>query len=89
MTSSNVVVNLPKEMDRKVAILVQVASQYNSRIHLVCGNKKVNAKRIMGMMTLPLDNDDEITIEAEGSDEEAAVKAITVFLKNGECDPVA
>ena len=89
MTSSNVVVNLPKEMDRKVAILVQVASQYNSRIHFVCGNKKVNAKSIMGMMTLPLDNDDEITIEAEGSDEEAAVKAITVFLKNGECDPVA
>ncbi|HIU87903.1 MAG TPA: HPr family phosphocarrier protein [Candidatus Avilachnospira avistercoris] len=89
MTSSNVVVNLPKEMDRKVAILVQVASQYNSRIHLVCGNKKVNAKSIMGMMTLPLDNDDEITIEAEGSDEEAAVKAITVFLKNDECDPVA
>lgn len=87
MTSSNVVVNLPKEMDRKVAILVQVASQYNSRIHLICGSKKVNAKSIMGMMTLPLDNDDELRIEAEGSDEEEAVKAITVFLENRE--PVA
>ncbi len=83
MTSSNVVVNLPKEMDRKVAILVQVASQYNSRIHLVCGNKKVNAKSIMGMMTLPLNNDDEICIEAEGSDEQEAVNAIIGFLNNG------
>ena len=84
MTSSNVVVNLPKEMDRKVAILVQVASQYNSRIHLVCGNKKVNAKSIMGMMTLPLNNDDEICIEAEGNDEAEAVDAITMFLTNKE-----
>ena len=74
---------------RPVAQLVQVASQFNSEIYVEIGQKKVNAKSIMGMMTLPLDNDDEITIEAEGSDEEAAVKAITVFLKNGECDPVA
>lgn len=84
MTSNNVVVNLPKEMDRKVAILVQVASQYDSRIHLICGTKKVNAKSIMGMMTLPLDQNDEICIEAEGSDEEEAVRAITVFLENGD-----
>ena len=84
MTSSNVVVNLPREMDRKVAILVQVASQYNSRIHLVCGNKKVNAKSIMGMMTLPLNNDDEICIEAEGNDEAEAVTAISSFLTNKE-----
>ena len=82
MTSSTVVVNLPKEMDRKVAILVQVASQYNARIHLICGNKKVNAKSIMGMMTLPLNNNDEIDIEADGADEVAAVEAIAAFLTN-------
>ena len=84
MTSNNVVVNLPKEMDRKVAILVQVASQYDSRIHPICGTKKVNAKSIMGMMTIPLDQNDEIRIEAEGSDEEEAVRAITLFLENGD-----
>ncbi len=82
MASSTVVVNLPKEMDRKVAILVQVASQYNARIHLICGNKKVNAKSIMGMMTLPLNNNDEIDIEADGADEVAAVEAIAAFLTN-------
>ncbi|HIU79180.1 MAG TPA: HPr family phosphocarrier protein [Candidatus Avilachnospira avicola] len=82
MTSNTVVVNLPKEMDRKVAILVQVASQYNSRIHLVCGSKRINAKSIMGMMTLPLNNNDEISIEAEGADEAEAVDAITEFLSN-------
>ncbi len=83
MISSNVVVNLPKEMDRKVAILVQVASQYDAKIHLICGNKKVNAKSIMGMMTLALDKDDEICVEAEGKEETEAVEAITMFLSDG------
>ena len=37
---------------RPVAQLVQVASQFNSEIYVEVGKKKVNAKSIMGMMTL-------------------------------------
>ena len=37
---------------RPVAQLVQVASQFNSEIYVEIGRKKVNAKSIMGMMTL-------------------------------------
>ena len=37
---------------RPVAVLVQVASQYDSRIYVECENKKVNAKSIMGLMSL-------------------------------------
>ena len=37
---------------RPVAVLVQVASQYESKIYVEIDNKKVNAKSIMGMMTL-------------------------------------
>ena len=40
---------------RPVAQLVQVASQFNSEIYVEIGRKKVNAKSIMGMMTLGLD----------------------------------
>ena len=36
---------------RPVAMLVQVASQYESEIYVESGKKKVNAKSIMGMMT--------------------------------------
>lgn len=39
---------------RPAAMLVQVASQYDSRIYLESGSKRVNAKSIMGMMTLGL-----------------------------------
>ena len=38
--------------ERPVAVLVQLASQFDSKIHLISGNKKINAKSIMGMMSL-------------------------------------
>ena len=65
---------------RPVALLVQVASQYESKIYLECGPKRVNAKSIMGMMTLALSSGDNVTVEAEGSDEEQAAKAIVDYL---------
>ena len=58
---------------RPVAQLVQVASQFNSEIYVEIGRKKVNAKSIMGMMTLGLDAGEEITLSANGDDEEAAM----------------
>jgi phosphotransferase system HPr (HPr) family protein len=41
----------------------------------------VNAKSIMGMMTLDLDNGQALTVIADGSDEEAAINGIENFLK--------
>ena len=59
---------------RPVAMLVQVASQYESR------DKHVNAKSIMGMMTLGLNVGESVTICAEGTDEEAAIEGIEKYL---------
>lgn len=67
---------------RPVAMLVQVASQYESKIYLECGSKRVNAKSIMGMMTLGLRNGDSITVEADGEDEAAAAAEIVKYLKD-------
>lgn len=65
---------------RPVALLVQVASQYECTVYLETGNKKVNAKSIMGMMSLGLDNGEEVTIVCEGNDEEAAAGSVEKFL---------
>ena len=65
---------------RPVAMLVQVASQYESQIYVENGTRKVNAKSIMGMMTLGLDNGEEITVVAEGSDETEAMRGIETYL---------
>ena len=67
---------------RPAAMLVQVASQFNSEIYVEVGKKKVNAKSIMGMMTLGLDAGEEITLSANGEDEDAAMSSIEQYLSN-------
>ena len=65
---------------RPIALLVQVATQFESKVYIQSGDKRVNAKSIMGMMTLVLAVGDEVTVYAEGKDEEAAVDAIVKYL---------
>lgn len=67
---------------RPAAMLVQVASQYDSKIYLEADSKRVNAKSIMGMMTLGLDAGEEITLSASGEDEEAAMDSMEQYLSN-------
>jgi len=50
---------------RPVAVLVQVASQHESSVYIESAGKKVNAKSIMGMMSLGLDSGAEITVVAD------------------------
>ena len=65
---------------RPVAVFVQGASQYESSVYVEVDGKKVNAKSIMGMMSLGLDNGETLTVVADGSDESAAVAHIERFL---------
>ena len=66
---------------RPVAMLVQVASQYESSVYIQTGaNKRVNAKSIMGMMSLGLNAGEKVVVEADGSDDEAAINHIEKYL---------
>lgn len=65
---------------RPIAMLVQVASQYSSSVHLESGSRRVNAKSIMGMMTLGLDNGESVVVVTEGADEEEAMKGVREYL---------
>ena len=65
---------------RPIAMLVQKASQYASSVHIEVGTKKVNAKSIMGMMSLSVCGGDEIVVVTEGVDEEASANEIEVYL---------
>ena len=67
---------------RPVAVLVQVASQYESKIYVEIDNKQVNAKSIMGMMTLGLSTGESVVVSAEGTDEEAAIENIEKYLSS-------
>lgn len=65
---------------RPIAMLVQKASQFNSTVHIEVGTKKINAKSIMGMMSLSVCGGDEIVVVTNGADEETAANEIETYL---------
>ncbi len=69
---------------RPVAVLVQVASQYDSTVYLQIGSKKVNAKSIMGMMSLGLNTGEDVTVITDGADEKEALESIEKYLSGEE-----
>lgn len=85
MITKKITIKLPTGLEaRPVALLVQVASQYESTVHVECENKKVNAKSIMGMMTLGLAAGEEVTVIVDGVDEETAMDNIERYLSCNE-----
>ena len=80
MIKTPVVVKHENGLDgRPIAPLVQEASQYASRVYIQLGEKKINAKSIMGMMSLNLAEGEEVTVLTEGEDEEKAAEGIRSF----------
>jgi len=63
-----------------IAHLVQLANQFSSSIYFEMDEKKVNAKSIMGMMSLVLSSGSKVVIDAAGEDEEKAVVELESFL---------
>jgi catabolite repression HPr-like protein len=85
MTEKTVTISLAKESaTMPVAVLVQIASQYESKIYLISEDKKINAKSIMGMMSLDFISGKEIIVTADGSDEALAVEKMSEYLMSAK-----
>ena len=69
---------------RPVAVLVQTASKFDSDIYFEIDNKRVNAKSIMGMMTLGINAGEEVIVSADGKDEQDAIASIEKYLSTQE-----
>ena len=81
MTQKAIQVKLETGLEaRPVAMLVQVASQFDSTVYINVDDRKVNAKSIMGMMSLGLASGEKINVTADGEDEKAAIDEIEKFL---------
>lgn len=65
---------------RPVAMLVQVASQHESSVYIETEGKRVNAKSIMGMMSLALGTGESIKVIADGVDEKEAIQDLEEYL---------
>ena len=68
---------------RPASMLVEEASNYEADLQIVYEGQEVNAKSIMGVMSLGISQDVEITVQAAGADEEEAVNAIVELIQSG------
>ena len=62
---------------RPAALIVQTASQYSSHIEFKKEHETINAKSIMGIITLGAGYNSSITIAADGDDEQEAVDSLS------------
>ena len=71
---------VPDNGQSPVALFVQVASRFDSQILVQTGSKTVNAKSIMGVMTLDFSRGSQLDVSAERTDEQEAIQGITALL---------
>jgi len=67
---------------RPAAQFVQEANRYSSHLFLEKDGKKVNAKSIMGLMSLAIANGEEVKIIADDPDEQTAMNHLISFVTN-------
>lgn len=79
-------INTPEsESPNFAAQIVSKAYAYTSSISIEAGNKKVNAKSLVGLISLMLNNGESITLHAEGPDADDAATELGSFLTNAVC----
>jgi catabolite repression HPr-like protein len=85
MVHEKVVVRLKTGLQaRPAALFVQEANRYSADVFVEKGDKKVNAKSIMGIMSLAISSGKEIVVSAVGSDAEQAVSKLVAFVSKEE-----
>ena len=88
MKESKIIVNNKVGLHaRPASLFVQAAAQFKSDINVSCQDpetkeeRNANAKSILGILTLGVFNGMEITIKAEGEDEDSAVEALLTLVE--------
>lgn len=69
---------------RPAALFVQEANRYSADVFLEKNGKKVNAKSIMGIMSLAVGSGAKVKLSADGHDEKEAVAGLTQFVEKEE-----
>ena len=83
MVSQTVVFQCDEALQMKaVAVLIQKASSFRSSIYLSRSGRRANAKSLLGVMSLGIENSAEIEVTADGEDQQDALKALVSYLEN-------
>lgn len=80
MTTKTITIQKAENNSRPIAMLVQTACMFNSHIVIESGKKTINAKSLMGIMALGLQNGDTVVVTADGMDESEACDKVIEYL---------
>ena len=67
---------------RPSALLAKTAGLFKSSITLTSGSRSVDAKSILGLMTMAMPCGTELTVSADGPDEKTALESIVELFEN-------
>ncbi len=82
MFSKEIVVRCESGLHNKQATyFVQKANEFSSSVYVESGSRKMNAKSLLGIMSLGIVTGTAVTLTAEGADAEAAVTALELLLQ--------
>ena len=85
MVEKQVVVKLKSGLQaRQAALFVQEANRHSADVFLQKDEKKVNAKSIMGIMSLAIARGTSVILSAEGNDEQQALEKLAGIIENEE-----
>lgn len=85
MVEKKVTVQLKSGLQaRPAALFVQEANRFTSDVFVEKEGKKVNAKSIMGIMSLAVGSGSELVLAVDGPDEEEAIAALADFVSKNE-----
>lgn len=85
MVSKQITVALESGLHSKPAqYFVEKAGSFVSDIRVIRHNKIIDAKSLLGLLSLGIANGSVVTVKAEGADEKEAVEWLTSFLKGEE-----
>lgn len=68
---------------RPATFFIQKANAYKSTIVIEKGNRRANAKSLLGVLSLGIEKGQDIIVHAEGVDEQEAVEGLSALLLNG------
>lgn len=68
---------------RPAAALVKIASKFNSEVTLIRGDFAINAKSIIGVMTLAAEKGSRLIVQVDGDDENTAIEEICKLFDSG------
>ncbi len=83
MKESSITIRHPVGLHaRPAALFVQTAQKFSAKISVTHGAKTANAKSLLGLLGLGVTKDADISIKADGADEEAAVDALVALVES-------